>query len=264
MKNNAMISIMIILLAIGAIGGYAYNEKDAGMDEDIIYQYSIIDSLMKGVFDGDLEIGELTSYGDFGLGTFNSLDGEMVVLDGVVYQVRYDGVAYVKEGSSLSPFACVTTFNKDIVIEVEDHMDQSSIEELILSKMPSPNIPYAIRIDGTFDSMTTRSPKPQEKPYPDLVAALADQSVFNFESIDGTIVGFWNPSYVNDVNVPGYHLHFLNQERDSGGHVLDFSIDSGTIYLDCSYGLYLELPTEGAYMQVDLVANSEDLEKAEN
>lgn len=36
-----------------------------------------LSALLQGDYDGEITYGELKKYGDFGLGTFNSLDGEM-------------------------------------------------------------------------------------------------------------------------------------------------------------------------------------------
>lgn len=50
--------------------------------QDTLYQVSTLDSLMQGVYDGELMLEELLQRGDFGIGTFDALDGEMVILDG--------------------------------------------------------------------------------------------------------------------------------------------------------------------------------------
>ena len=59
-----------------------------------LFQYATINSLLAGVFDGDLTIAKLKRHGDLGIGTFNALDGEMLALDGQFYQIRSDGHVY--------------------------------------------------------------------------------------------------------------------------------------------------------------------------
>src|ERR1700722_19599243 len=70
-----------------------------------VYQTSTMGALLDGVYDGDVTIRELLQHGDFGLGTFNGLDGEMLVLDGVCYQLRGDGSAQVADADQRTPFA---------------------------------------------------------------------------------------------------------------------------------------------------------------
>jgi acetolactate decarboxylase len=218
---------------------------------------------MNGVYDGDLSVYEIKDHGDIGLGTFNALDGEMVILDGVVYKVGSDGLAHAMDDDVLSPFVCVTTFDVDKKIEIDQEISLEQVQELIESNLPSPNLMYAIKIEGRFVHMRTRSPKAQIKPYPDLIEALSDQSVFNFHEVGGTVVGFWYPSFVEEINVTGYHFHFITDSRDAGGHVLDMTIEEGTVYIDYSYCLELDLPSKGEYLSLELDASNEDIEKVE-
>ena len=75
-----------------------------------IYQISTISSLLAGGYDGDTTVAELLRHGGFGLGTFNGVDGEMMVLDGRVYRGTIDGRAHAVADSALTPFAVVVAF----------------------------------------------------------------------------------------------------------------------------------------------------------
>jgi len=218
---------------------------------------------MQGMFDGGLTVGELKGYGDFGLGTFNTLDGEMVELDGTVYKVDYTGVASAMDDETLSPFAYVTYFDVDSALEVDEPIGLADLQALIEENLPSRNLIYAIRIDGEFSYMKTRSPRPQEQPYPTLVEALEDQSVFELQDIGGTVVGFWNPTFLEGLNVSGYHLHFIDDARETGGHILDLMLNAGTVYIDYSYGIDVEMPTNGGYLEMDLGGGTDDIDKVE-
>src|SRR6476661_8800723 len=72
-----------------------------------VYQISTISSLLAGGYDGDTTVGELIRHGDFGLGTFNGVDGEMIVLDGQTYRATTDGLAHPVAPTELTPFAVV-------------------------------------------------------------------------------------------------------------------------------------------------------------
>src|SRR6202158_1160555 len=75
-------------------------ERLLGDEDKTIFQTSTVDALMEGASQGDMTMGELKTHGDFGLGTFDGLDGEMIELDGKVFQVRADGHAHPVEDSA--------------------------------------------------------------------------------------------------------------------------------------------------------------------
>jgi len=253
--------------------------------KDVLFQVSAITALMQGVFEGSMSFKELAKHGDFGIGTLDDLDGELVVLDGKFYQVKADGKVnpisdassrlvirrfhkMVKAGgvndSQEAPFADVTFFEPDQKILFNGSANQTELQRYLEDQMPSKNIFYAIRIDGTFDYIKTRSPPAQERPYPTLTEALAQQSVFQFHNQSGTIVGFWSPAYANGVIPPGYHLHFLNEDRTAGGHVLDFSLKNASITLDYTPEFLMVLPENTDFIQANLTsADQAELQKAE-
>ena len=210
--------------------------------KDTVYQTSTIDALLAGVYDGNLTLEQLMRHGDFGLGTFDHLDGEMIILDKNIYQVKADGKVYKPALSYKTPFAAVCEFTPDKTIPVKEGTNYKSLEELIDENIPNKNLFYAIKITGKFKSMKTRSVPRQEKPYPPLKEATDKESVFNMEKISGTIVGFRCPPYVKGINVPGYHLHFISSDYTSGGHVLSFEIFQGICEIDILDRFFLQLP----------------------
>jgi acetolactate decarboxylase len=278
-KINLYFLIMIISLSILAAGCVSEQTDDMDATEgtvdddgsasvaqmDTIYQFSVIDALLEGVYDGEITCAELKENGDFGLGTFDNLDGEMLELDGVIYQVKADGNVYEINDTETSPFAAVTFFETDIQEEINTEMTGQGLASYIEELLPGKNLMYAVKITGNFSYMKTRSVAAQEKPYPRLVDVTKDQSVFEFNDTEGTIVGYWMPEYINGINVPGYHLHFITADRTAGGHILDYTISSGTIEIDSCDSFYLELPENENYLSTGLSADNEgDLEEAEN
>jgi acetolactate decarboxylase len=211
--------------------------------ENTLTQVATIDGLLQGAYDGVMPCSELTQYGDMGIGTFDHLDGEMVVLNGVIYQVRADGSIHIIESELKTPFAAVCAFDVAQLIEVPKGAGMQATQALIDERLFDQNTFCAVKITGTFRRMKTRSVPPQEKPYPVLTEVVKHQTVFEFESIQGTIVGFRCPEFVKGVNVPGYHLHFLSSDLSSGGHVLDFEITEAKVEIDPLERFYLILPT---------------------
>lgn len=224
----------------------------AGMPRDTVYQTSTIDALLAGVYDGDLSLRDLRRQGDFGIGTFENLDGEMVLLDGEFHQVKADGRVYSPDSRGETPFAAVCAFRPEKTFAVPEGTDLAGLGALIDREAPNPNRFYAIRIDGHFKAMRTRSVPPQKRPFPPLKDIAATQPVFNLENVSGTVVGFRCPPYVAGVNVPGDHLHFLSQDRSRGGHILAFEMVSGTVRVDGLDRFVMRLPSTEDFAEADL------------
>lgn len=171
-----------------------------------------------------VDFGTLKKYGDLGIGTSEGLDGEMLGFDSNFYQVEANGMAYPVSDSMKRPFASVTFFEVDCEEKLPEGIDYEQLQDFLDGVLPTGNIFYATKIEGTSSYMKTRSVPAQEKPYPPLVEVTKNQPIFEFSDVEGTIVGFRCPAYVASINVPGYHLHFLTKGKDSGGHVLEFEI----------------------------------------
>jgi len=228
-----------------------------------VYLTAPVNSLVLGYYRQNTPIAEIRRHGDFGLGTFNNLDGEMVVLDGTVYQVKADGSAAEVKDDEESPFACVTFFSPDSTEEIDGRRLEDKLEDLLDGLIPSPNMLYAIRIDGRFDYVRTRSVPPQEN-YRPLVEVARQQPVFEFRRVEGTLGGFYTPRFMSSLNVPGYHLHFLTEDRLRGGHLLECRLGDVSIGIQHVPKLELGLPLTLDYLTADLSGETKkDLEEAE-
>jgi acetolactate decarboxylase len=207
-----------------------------------LFQTSTLQALMAGVYDGNLTFQELARHGDFGLGTFDALDGEMIALDGAFYQIKADGRVYPVTGAMKTPFAEVTFFKADRTHMLEMPLNYQQLLDYVDRLLPSPNLPYAIRVEGLFTSVKTRSIPRQQKPYPPLAAAAAKQAVFELANVKGVIVAFRYPAYLAGVNMFGYHCHFITADRRAGGHVLNCRVEGATVAVNALPNFYLRLP----------------------
>lgn len=231
---------------------------------DEVVQVSTIDALLGGIYDGEVNIGQLLKSGNFGLGTFNSLDGEMVTLDGICYQIKADGKAYRVNSAIKTPFAAITFFETDIKATCTDTLNLEQLHQKIDSLIPSVNYLYAVKVTGRIINATARSVPSQKPPYKPLAEVTRDQPVFSFTNTNGTLVGFRCPQYVNGLNVPGFHLHLLTDDRKVGGHLLSLTADSITIALDQSDSYRVLLPHDKEFSSADLTGNKdEELKKVE-
>jgi len=230
-----------------------------------ITQVSTIDAILAGAYDGQMTCEELVSYGDFGIGTFNRLDGEMILLDGRLYQVRYDGTVCSPSLGLTTPFASVVAFGTDMTKEIQRGVDYHAFKAVVNEAVPNMNTFCAVKVTGRFSALQTRSVPPQDKPYPPLTEVTKHQPVFDLSNVSGTIVGFRSPPYVKGIGVPGYHLHFISDDAKSGGHVLEFTLEQGTAEMDICNRFFMILPEgDTDFGQFDLSRDrSKDLERSE-
>lgn len=216
-------------------------------------QVSTIDALLAGYYDGVLKLGELSKYGNFGIGTFHKLDGEMIMLDGTIYQFKADGKIYKPDNNSTTPFAAVTNFKHDFSFLIEGSANLAEIENTIGEKIKNKNLFYAVKITGKFNYVKTRSVPAQSKPYKPLNEITKTQPVFERENEIGVLVGFKLPPFTSGINVPGYHLHFLLGDRSFGGHLLDAVIENAVVEIQQLNNFYMLLPeNDSSFGEIDL------------
>jgi acetolactate decarboxylase len=221
----------------------------------VLFQASTIGALLDGGFEGDLSFAELGEHGDLGLGTLNHLDGEMIALDGEFFRADVDGrLSRIGPGEK-TPFAVVTRFEPDVeVLLPDEELDHDGLLERLDALVPAGASSCAIRLDGRFDLLRARSVPRQEPPYRPLTEVVADQHVFELSDFEGTMAGFRFPTYVEGIEVAGYHLHFASADRSRGGHVLDSRSRGLRTRLDPSDDLHVELPPRVELEDPDLAA----------
>ena len=223
-----------------------------------------MNALVEGLYRQDTTIADILARGDFGLGTFNDLDGEMVVMDSQVYQLRSDGNAYEVPDETRTPFACITFFRPYSVEEIDQPLDYPGLLALFDRLLPSKNMLYALRLDGRFDYVRTRS-VPRQDAYRPLVEVAREQPEFEFTDIEGSMVGFWTPGFMQSVAVPGYPLPSLPADKRHGGHLLECRPRQIRISLQHIARLELGLPLTLDYLTADLDRDtSADLKEAEH
>jgi len=246
MKNRFTKIFFIVLL----VSCFALPQKK---ETNVLYQYSVINALSAGVYEGDLAVNKLKSFGDFGLGTFNNIDGEMVVYEGKIYQVKTNGVPVEATKNLLAPFAAVTFFKSDTTIELTSSQTFQQIKQLIDAALLSENYLYAVKISGEFKKVKTRSVPGQQKPFPDLATVIKNQVTFEKEVVSGTVIGFKMPEFVDGLNVKGYHFHFLSTDKKFGGHLLDLILEKGKIEIGIIKEFRCQLPSTENYTKTKLI-----------
>jgi acetolactate decarboxylase len=234
------------------------------LDHHTIFQVSTSTAITKGLFKGCATIAELKRHGDFGLGTFEDLDGEMILFEGHAYQARAGGVVIEAPDTALTPFATVTRFMPEHEVGLSGIRSQADLEERLDGLRPSENFFVGIRIDGRFDRIELRAAC-KAAPGEDLVAATSHQSEFAFDDIEGTLVGFWSPGHARTMAISGYHLHFISKDRTRGGHLIGVAAQHLTAQLHLETDFHVAVPETAEFLSADLRDDpSRNLEIAEH
>jgi acetolactate decarboxylase len=233
------------------------------VDHSTLFQVSTSAALVQGVYDGVVRIGELKQHGDFGLGTFDGLDGEMLALDGHFYQVHGSGKVNEPNDDARVPFAVVTAFRPERESTIDRVQDFASLCTRLDGLRRTENLFHAVRIDGRFDRLRTRAACKAAGGV-SLVNATAHQAEFEFADVTGTLVGFWTPSYARSFNIAGWHLHFVTDDRSGGGHLLDCQATGLRTQVQELADVRIAMPETAAFLQADLSRDpTKDLDVAE-
>ena len=260
MMNKKIVFALIVigLLAVSAVSAQNSLFLNNNNNDDSMYQVSLMQAFMHGEYNGVITVGDLKAHGDTGLGTFEGVNGEMIVLDGVVYQAAADGSINVMADNETIPFATITKFDEDGKIDnitAKDFNDLTSQLDKTIEKYGTNNM-YVIKIKGDFSNITVRSVEKQEKPYKEFTdVAAVDQKVFNHTDQTGTVVAVYFPEYMKELNMHGWHLHFLSDDKTKGGHVLGFNNLKGSGQIDEIHEFNMILPTDDTFAKMNFTEN---------
>jgi acetolactate decarboxylase len=207
-----------------------------------LFQTSTVAALLDGAYDGDVTLAEILEHGDLGLGTLDGLDGELIVLDGQAWKAELDCTLTRPPGSSRTPYAVVVPFSPSQPIALDGPFGDAELEARLGAELAATTRPTAIRIDGRFAEVHVRSVPRQRHPYRPLAEAIAEQRVSVLRDVTGTMMGFCFPDALEGIEMVGAHLHFIDDERKRGGHVLSYTLLEATARLDGATRLHVELP----------------------
>ncbi|MGA7109943.1 MAG: acetolactate decarboxylase [Terracidiphilus sp.] len=216
-----------------------------------LFSVSTSAALVEGLYQGALRISQLLEHGDFGIGTFVNADGEMVVLDGVAYQIATGNAVRIASPETLIPYAVVTRFKEEMADEEASFGSFNEATGLCDAMRDSENLFYTFRIDGQFDTVSVRVLRPVEHGTR-LAAAAQGQEEHTFQGVTGTIVGLWTPAYASSMSIPGYHFHFISDDRTRGGHVLDCAARHVLIRACSIADFHVALPETLEFLRADL------------
>jgi acetolactate decarboxylase len=224
--------LVIAILAVASVYVILQTQPSTGVaDKRTLYQVSAFNTFSAGEFAGYVSYGELAKHGDFGIGTFDGLNGEMLALDGKFYQIAVDGKPKQVDSSYMAPYATVTYFEADKTSQANS-LNYTQLLSFINGTLPNQNSIYAIKVTGTFSYALTRSVPAQTEPYPPLSEAIKNQTTFKLDNVSATAVGFWFPKSMDGVDVVGFHLHLITSDHQAGGHLLDCILNNAKVEIE--------------------------------
>lgn len=260
--KKIVLPVLSAVLLLSLLAGCTVTAGSAAgsSGKNMLYQVSTLNALMLGHYDGAISCGELLSYGDTGIGTFDALDGEMIALDGKIYQAKGDGSVVSVNESVTTPFAEVAFFNADFALDnlsKIENMDtlKTNLTDGIMKETGNPNMFYMAKITGAFKQILVRSEPGQSKPYAPLEKVLKNQKEYTYDNLSGTMVALYCPDYINGLGLAGWHFHFISDDRSKGGHVLDVSLSSGNAQIDLISDFHMLLPRDKEFAELKLAQN---------
>ena len=230
--------------------------------ENKMFQVSTLQALVAGYTRGVITVRELEGRGGIGLGTFEGVDGEMIMLDGVCYRARQDGSVVRPDPDTGVPFASVAAVRGGTAFDLGEVRGIDALQHELTCRLDEAfalNSMHVVAVNGAFDSVSARSESAYRADHIALKDMLATtQREFVFEELDGTLVCVYHPDYMDGINAPGWHVHFLSQDRALGGHVFDVSMNSGRAVMHKIDRIEIQLPATPAFDTYSLKESSQE------
>jgi alpha-acetolactate decarboxylase len=229
-----------------------------------IYQYSLVNALMSGVSDSGITVSTLLTKGNQGLGTFVLMDGELLLLDGTVYQLQSEGRIRVADPDDQIPYAAAIQFVPQRTVSVV--MESKNALDRVLEGRDdhAGNLFMAYRLEGRFSRIKCRTVKGQEYAGQPLSELGKSQFVAEYNDIEGTIIGFRSPSAWQGFSVAGNHMHFIDKDRKVGGHVLEMeSKEKVNVGIATVKDVHIELPTSEKFNDAKMATDDAGLKQVE-
>ena len=202
------------------------------MKTNKLYQVSTLNALMLGDYKGSCKVKDLLKVADTGIGTYDGLNGEAIFLNGVAYDGLATGEVVVMKDSDSLPFATVAKFDESVKAHDISFSSIAEFKEKMNEYTKNgKNYFYMLKIEGTFN-VRVRSCFKQEQPYEPLYKVAKDQREYEYHNEEGYVIGIYSPDYVEGMNLPGWHIHFLDKNHTKGGHILEVSTENAKMKIN--------------------------------
>lgn len=210
-----------------------------------------------GLYEGAVRVRDVRQHGDFGVGQFAALDGELTAIDGRFVRARADGsVEDAKDEDELC-FAQLCFFEPSDIWEMTEAGDEAAFEQAFQARVASPNIFWAFHAQGRFASVVATAPPPLAKPFPAFADAVKLRKSFPGTDIEGSMLGFYSPLFTGETGIPGFHYHWLSNDGALSGHVTSFTVTSASVRAMALEENALQLPSTPEYRAAALPGDGE-------
>jgi len=257
MKTAIKISCLILLTT--GFRTVALAQQKTSPSPGNLFSAGYAAGFIGGLYDAYYPYKKLKQQGDFGLGAPAKLDGELLMLNGKLYQTQATGKTTLMRDTGKTPYAVVCFFHPAKVYKPRKTLDKTGLFHFLDSILTNQNGIYAIHIKGSFTYVKTRAfPPVTQKPYLPLAAMLDRQHFFEFHSIKGDLVGYRTPAFLEGQLISGYHFHFLADTKDHGGHVIDVMANNIIIEVETLNNYTIDLPQTTDFKNFDFKKDRKD------
>jgi acetolactate decarboxylase len=244
---------------------FVISNASAQTKNNTLYTAGHASAFIGGLYDAVYPYSKVLKHGDFGLGAPDKLDGEVLVLDGKIYQTQSTGNTFEVKPTELTPFTVVNFFKGQKTAAVRQKLSKNDLFKYLDSLLSNKNGIYAIKIAGYFNFIKTRAFPPVKKPYIPLADMLPLQHFFTFQNVKGTLVGYRIPEYMDGPNITGYHFHFLSDDKKGGGHIIELMTGDVTIEVDELDSFLVDIPQTKDFENFDFKKDRrEEVKRVEN
>lgn len=252
MRIITKLAVLLVLVTIPALSASPFPDNS-------LFTVGIGSGLIGGLYDGFYPNKLLKKHGNFGLGAPDKLDGELMIFQGKIYQTQHSGKTFIADDKALTPFAMVNFFHPDIKITPQQSMNKVALFHYLDSVLTNMNGMYAIHVSGKFSYVKTRAfPPVKEHQHTPLADMLSLQNFFEFKACQGDLIGYRLPSFMDNTNIAGYHFHYLSQQKDAGGHIIDLNTEDIVIEIDILDSYTIQVPATKDFEHFDFKKNREE------
>ena len=228
-------------------------------EPNTLYQYSLLNALMHGISTTGPTLSEVLKHGDHGLGTITRLNGEIVIIDSKAYHFPpdYTNLKPLPPTEQM-PFLMITRFEPTLTKRLSAPLSMNTLDTALAPLLPAKQNHFlSVKIEGSFSVVRCRFVPAQERPRQSLKELGQRVSPVEFRDVRGTLFGFWSPEYANGFSVAGFHLHFVAEGGEKGGHVTGFEVaDEAVLGAAAIKDYRVELPDSEEF-QEEVVTNAQ-------
>jgi acetolactate decarboxylase len=220
---------------------------------NVLYNANTRSAYQAGYYTGSFAVADILGHGDTGLGALDGNDGELIISRGTAWRTAADGTTHQLDSAATSPFATVIPFHVEQSCRLDDPLGREEFESRLSDLVPLVNRIWALRIHGTFVSVTAGASDRQQRPYRPLDDVMHDYQRHTWTQASGTLVGFYCPVFLTGIDYVGGHYHWLSDDHQHGGHIFDFITQHVTVEA-CEAVTYMtQLPATSEFRSLELV-----------